>query len=99
MMVFCKTNIPGIEFFYISKERMEEVRLKLKGKICLGSDHSRSYHFFKPVSSNVIAYKRTVEDDDAFAGSFNITGETDFDGMNIETVRFNEYVACRYDEK
>ena len=54
MMIFCKTNIPGIEFFYISKERMEEVRLELKGRFALGQTipGTRSYHFFKPVSSN-----------------------------------------------
>ena len=30
MLDFCKTNIPAIEFIYISKERMEDVRLELK---------------------------------------------------------------------
>ena len=100
MMVFFRQTSPGIEFFYISKKRMEEVRLELKGRFALGQTipGTRSYHFFKPVSSNVVAFKHTVEDD-AFAGSFNITGETDFDGMNTETVRLNEYVACRYNEK
>ena len=46
----------------------------------------------------IVSYKRTAEDD-AFAGSFNISGEPDFDGMTTESVRLNDYVACRYDEK
>ena len=57
---------------------------------------TRSYHFFKPVNSN--AYKRTAEDD-ALAGSFNITGEACFGRMTTESLRLNKYVACRYDEK
>ena len=43
---------------------------------------TRSYHFFKPVNSNV--YKRTAEDD-ALAGSFNITGEACFGRMTTES--------------
>ena len=88
MLDFCKTNIPAIEFIYISKERMEDVRLELKKGFALGQTIPgiRSYHFFKPVGSNVVSYKRTAEDD-AFAGSFSIT------------VRLNDYVACRYDKK
>ena len=27
MLTFCKTNIPGMHFCYISKERMKDVRL------------------------------------------------------------------------
>ena len=88
MLDFCKTNIPAIEFIYISKERMEDVPLELKKGFALGQTIPgiRSYHFFKPVGSNVVSYKRTAEDD-AFAGSFSIT------------VRLNDYVACRYDKK
>ena len=100
MLDFCKTNIPAIEFIYISKERMGDVRLDLKERFALGQTIPgiRSYHFFKPVSSNVVSYKRTAEDD-AFGGLFNITGEPDFDGMRTESVRLNDYVACRCDDK
>ena len=101
MLTFCKTNIPGIEFIYISKERMEEVRVELRERFAMGHTipGTRSYHFFRPVSTNVIAYKRTAEDD-AFAGSFNITGEPDIDArVTTEAIRLNVYVACRYDEK
>ena len=53
MLDFCKTNIPAIEFIYISKERMGDVRLDLKERFALGQTIPgiRSYHFFKPVSS------------------------------------------------
>ena len=57
---------------------------------------TRSYHFFKPVNSN--AYKRTAEDD-ALAGLFNIIREACFGRMTTESLRLNEYVACRYDKK
>ena len=57
---------------------------------------TRSYHFFKPVNFN--AYKRTAEDD-ALAGLFSITGEACFGRMTTESLRLNEYVACRYDKK
>jgi hypothetical protein len=61
MLHFCKTNIPGIAFIYISKERMEEVRADLKERFAMGHTipGTRSYHLFTPVSTNVIAYKRT----------------------------------------
>ena len=92
MLDFCKTNIPGIAFIYISKERMEEVRADLKERFAMGHTipGTRSYHLFTPVSTNVIAYKRIR--------SFNITGEPDVDGVTTEAIRLNEYVACRYDE-
>ena len=32
MLAFCKINIPGIQFCYISKERMKEVWLELEKK-------------------------------------------------------------------
>ena len=57
---------------------------------------TRSYHFFKPVNSK--AYKRTAEDD-ALAGSFNITGEPSFGRITTESLRLNEYVAYKYDKK
>lgn len=61
MLDFCKTNIPGIAFIYISKERMEEVRADLKERFAMGHTipGTRSYNLFTPVSTNVIAYKRT----------------------------------------
>ena len=79
---------------------MEEVRFVLKERFASGRTipGTRSYHFFKPVSSNIVAYTRTAEDD-AFVGSFNITGQADFEGKSTESVRLNEYVACRYDGK
>ena len=63
MLAFCKTKIPGKQFCYISKERMAEARLELKNRFAFSQTISgtRSYYFFKPVSSNVVAYKRTAE--------------------------------------
>ena len=81
---------------------MEEVRLELKKEFALGqtTPGTRSYHFFKPVSSNVVIYKCTA-DYDAFAASFNIrfAREPDFGMMTTESVGLDDYVACRYDEK
>ena len=48
---------------------------------------TRSYHFFKSVNSN--AYKRIAEDD-ALAGSLNITGEARFGRMTTESLRLND---------
>ena len=52
---------------------MKKTRLELKERFSLDQTipGTRSYHFFKPLSSNVVSYKRTA--DHAFAGSFNIT--------------------------
>ena len=65
MLSFCKANIPGITFIYISKERMEDVRTELKERFAMGHTipGTKSYHFFTPVNTNVIAFKRTAEDD------------------------------------
>ena len=100
MLSFCKANIPGITFIYISKERMEDVRTEIKERFVMGHTipGTRSYHFFTPVNTNVIAFKRTAEDD-SFAGSLNITGEPEMKDVSTETIRLNEYIACRYDEK
>jgi hypothetical protein len=35
LLPFCKTNIPGIAFVFISKERMEEVRAELKERFAM----------------------------------------------------------------
>ena len=51
--------------------------------MCQSVPGTRSYHFFKPVNSN--AYKRTAEDD-ALAGSLNITGEACFGRMTTESL-------------
>ena len=80
-------------------ERMIDLTwVELKKRVALGQTipGTRSYHFFKPVNSR--ANKRTAEDD-ALAGSFNITGEACFGRMTTESLRLNEYVTCRYDKK
>ena len=93
MLSFCKANIPGITFIYISKERMEDVRTELKERFAMGHTipGTKSYHFFTPVNTNVIAFKRIAEDD-SFAGLFNITGEPKID-VSTETIRLNEYIG------
>ena len=100
MLSCCKPNIPGITFIHILKERMEEVRAQLKQRFASGHTipGTRGAHIFTPVSTNVIAFKRSAEDD-SFAGSFNITGEPEIKDVTIESIRLSEYVACMYDEK
>ena len=100
MLSFCQANIPGITFIHILKEIMEEVKAQLKERFTSGHTipRTRGYHIFSPVSTNVIAFKRTAEDD-SFAGSFNIPGEPEIKDMTIESIRLSEYVACIYDEK
>ena len=100
MLSFCKANIPGITFIHILKERVEEVRAQLKERFASGHTilGTRGCHIFTPVGTNVIAFKRTAEDD-FFLGSFNMTGEPEIKDVTIESIRLSEYVACMYDEK
>ena len=66
MFKFCKTEIKGIEFIYISKETMVGVREMLlnhfsRAKTIPGT---RSFDEFIPLSRGEIATKRVSEDND-----------------------------------
>ena len=66
MFKFCKTEIKGIEFIYISKETMVGVREMLsdcfsRAKTIPGT---RSFHQFIPLSRGEIATKKVSEDID-----------------------------------
>ena len=100
MLSFCQANIPKITFIHILKERTEEVRVQPKERFASGHTipGTIGYRIFSPVSTNVIAFKRTAQDD-FFAGSFNITGEPEIKDVTIESIRLSEYVACIYDGK
>ena len=100
MLLFCQQNICNIRFLFIPKERMAEVRRELQSRFASGHTvpGTRSYHFFEPQTANVIAYKRTAEDD-VFTGTFNITGVSQNVLISMNTINRNDYVACRYDKK
>lgn len=100
ILSFFQENISNIRFLFISKDRMTEVRRELKTRFASGHTvpGTRSYHYFEPQTANVIAYKRTAEDD-VFTGTLNITGESQNVSVSMSTISLNDYVACRYDEK
>ena len=96
--LFVRQTSLAYSFVIFQRKEGKKFDLNSKKRFDLGQTipGTRSYHFFKPVNSN--AYKRTAEDD-ALAGSFNITGEACFVRMTTESLRLNEYVACKYDKK
>ena len=42
-----------------------------------------------------MAYKRTAEDEE-IQGTFNITGEANNVELNLDQLKLNDYIACRY---
>ena len=99
MFEFCLNNIKGIIFHKIEKERMIEVRIKLKARFQLSKTipGTRSFHQFNPESIDTVSFKRTSEDLNV-SGSFSFTSHgTDINDINIDTLKVSDFILCTYD--
>ena len=56
---------------------------------------TRSFHYFQPISSNIIGAKR-VSDDEEFSLEFNLTGTVSDDSAH--DAKPSNFVICRYDD-
>ena len=97
MLAFCKTNIPGIQFCYISAEKMKEVWLELKKKdlpwVRLYQEQEVTISSNQQISMNINVQQKMMH------LRVHITGEACFRRMTRVSLRLNKYVACRYDQK
>ena len=92
MFKFCKTEIKGIEFIYISKETMVGVREMLsdcfsRAKTIPGT---RSFHQFIPLSRGEIATKRVSQD-------IEFEFEQVQQVLSLSMVSIGQFVLCTYD--
>jgi len=84
--------MPTVEFIFIPKDDLVQVRSKLKSRYALGHTvpGTRSYHVYIPKNVGVISFKRIGEDKE-------ISGEHSF-FQTEQTSSIQDYVAVRYDE-
>ena len=96
MLDYCVNNVQGIIFKFISKAKMEEVRRELLERFNQGGTipGTRSFHFFSPISSTSVGYKKLCEDD-SFYGTFSFADNQEAI-QNIQPKEM-DYIACRYD--
>ena len=96
MFKFCKTEIRGIEFIYISKETMVSVWEMLsecfsRAKTIPGT---RSFHQFIPLSRGEIATKSVSEDIDYL---LKFEFEQVQQVLSLSMVNTSQFVLCTYD--
>ena len=92
---FCKENINGIDFIFISKEIMEQVRNIMNKRFQIADKPipgTRNFHHFIPLGDNKIGIKR-VSWQDHFDLVFNFGKQH----IIIRPTPHN-YVACLYDK-
>ena len=61
---YCKINMPTAKLFFLPKDDLVRVRLKLKARYAIGHTvpGTRSYHVFIPKDVGIICFKRTEEE-------------------------------------
>ncbi len=47
------------------------------------------------MTASTVAYRRTAEDEE-IQGTFNITREVNNVELNLDQLKLNDYIACRY---
>ena len=97
MLTFCKDAMRDITYQLITKEQMVVVRKDLQERFATGKTipGTRSFHFFCPMNTSTISFKRTSEDEE-FAGQFTFAGQELVGKVCIPTRQ--EFVACKYDK-
>ena len=96
MYNFCSVKISSITFQLITEEDMQIVRKNQHSKYECGKTvpGTRGFHFFYPISSNQIAFKRVSDED--FSGTFTFKNSADII-INLQlNVKPMDYVACKY---
>ena len=93
--VYCKNNIHGITFQFIDKHVLAATRTKLSARFASGKTikGTRSYHYFAPLSSVKVGYKRTSSDNE-FTGSFSFETNS---LITQQSFKIMDYVSCMYD--
>nr|XP_042902021.1 uncharacterized protein LOC122270073 [Parasteatoda tepidariorum] len=95
MHEYCKSNIKGIHFFFISNIEMIKLRKELFKRLQHAKTVSgtRSMHFFQPEGNMQIKGKRVSTDEE-----FSITASLDSStNNNFDVPSVHSYVACVYD--
>ena len=93
-LTICKTEIPEVSFFGISKARMIEVRQIMQQRYDLGKTipGTRCSHHFIPLSKKQIFHKLTSEDTDLNLFEFGFyESNPNLNDFNVAT-----YVCCIY---
>eukprot|EP00795_Rhopilema_esculentum_P005719 gene5719-10972_t len=75
MLTFCKDAIRDITFQLITKEQVIVVCKDLQVRFATGKTipGTRSFHFFCPMKTSTVSFKRT--EDEEFAGEFTFAGQ------------------------
>ena len=97
VFTFCKEEIKGIEFIFISQADMEITRMTLEpcytnAKTVPGT---RSFHHFVPLSASCIGTKR-ISMDQNYALQFNFLSTPASEPIVLSV---NSFVVCLYDAK
>lgn len=94
MYNFCKSLFSKINFFFLKEEEIETKRMMLETRFQMGQTipGTRSFHYFKPASHEVITAKRVSSDSEILLKQ-NIF-------MTIPAVKpnLNSFVACVYEQ-
>ena len=98
MFDFCKTEIEGIEFLFIRKDDVVDIRsnMETRHRVAKTVDGTRSFHQFIPISTSIIGTKY-VSEDQQFALQF------DFKVVKLlgpkDTLSPSQFVICVYDQQ
>ena len=98
MFDFCKNEIKGVKFYFISKESDLKIRSEMEHRYNLARilPGTRSYHNFTPISKTKIGTK-VVSEQEEYSFVFNFQAD-DFDKENLFTqINLAEFVCSIYD--
>ena len=93
---FCQREVCGINVFFVSQKDIKDPRRSLQARVrhINTVPGTRGFHFFVPLSSNVIAAKRVSEDKD-FALEFDIISSSK--NRRAAKLAISNFIICLYD--
>ena len=99
MFNYCKKEIKGITYHYVSKENMILHRENLTNRLNEAKTlpGTRSYHQYSPLSITTIATKRVSEETD-YSLKFDFKKRQENTDIDITQINPPQYIVCIYDE-
>lgn len=100
LFAFCKENVQGINFLFVTKEEIETTRLLQekrfeKGQTVAGT---RENHQFRPVTQSSINVSRVSDDPISFIANL-FEPEMQSPGLKVAELQPGQFIACMYDNK
>lgn len=101
---FCTQNISGIEFIYVTREEVEQLRIAQEERFRSGCTvaGTRENHHFEPINEKEIRVRRVSNDGAVFTAVVDKSARFEChqdDIITTSNLQVGQYVACVYDNK